>query len=245
MLLTITVKQNGFSILEHLSDIELYYTSPDLVRDDEIIIESDEFHHSVNVMRNKVGDLLFVTNGEGLLFKSEIVSIKKDQLISRIIEKKQYENKAENIWFCIPILKNPDRLKFAIEKCVELGITNFILFTSKHTVPKKINPTKSNKTALAAMKQSLRAFLPNILSSAFDDIIKLDGRKTLFHQNSNQIFDVNFEKDKPSYFLFGPEGGFDNDELKSVQESNHYSLSGNRLRSETAIIKCASFLNLL
>ena len=231
-------------MLERLSNIELYYTSSDLVRENEFIIEGDEFHHSVNVMRNKPGDIIFVTNGEGLILKSEIISIKKDQLISRIIERKQYENKAKNIWFCIPILKNPDRLKFAIEKCVELGITNFILFTSKHTIPKKINPEKFKKTALAAMKQSLRAFLPKILSSTFDDIIKLDGKPILFHQNSNQIFDGNYEKDKLSYFLFGPEGGIDNDELKSVKESNHYSLSYNRLRSETAIIKCASLLNL-
>ena len=230
--------------MEHLSNIELYYTPKELFQEDQLILIGDEFHHSVNVMRNSAGDILYVTNGEGLLFKSEIVSIKKDQLISRIIERKQYENKSKNIWFCIPILKNPDRLKFAIEKCVELGITNFNLFTSKNTIPKKINPEKFYKTALAAMKQSLRAFLPKILSSTFDDIIKLDGKPILFHQNSKQIFDGNYEKDKLSYFLFGPEGGIDNDELKSVKESNHYSLSYNRLRSETAIIKCASLLKL-
>lgn len=237
-------KQNGFLILEHLSDIELYFTPPELIQGDEIIIKDDEFHHSVNVMRNKAGDILFVTNGKGAIFKSEIDSVKKDQLISKIIDVKQYENKAENIYFCIPALKNPDRLKFAFEKCIELGITNFILFTSKRSVSKRINPEKFFKTALSAMKQSLRVFLPNILSSTFNNIIKLDGNRILFHQSSKQIFSGNFEKVKPSYFLFGPEGGFDSEELNSVEESNHYSLSQNRLRSETAIIKCASLFNL-
>ena len=39
------------------------------------------------------------------------------------------------------------------------------------------------------MKQSLRAFLPQITSSSFNDIIKLDGSKIIFDQNAKQEFD--------------------------------------------------------
>ena len=228
----------------HLSNIELFYTSPELIKDDVLILSGDEFHHSVNVMRNSVDDLLYVTNGAGSIFKVQILKVRKNELTARIINLLQFENKLNNIWFCIPILKNPDRLKFAFEKCVELGITNFILFSSKHSISKKVRPEKFQSTVLSAMKQSLRAFLPKILSSGFNDIIELDGSKILFDQNANKKFEGKLDFRKPAYFLFGPEGGFDQTELESVSQENRFSLTENRLRSETAIIQCASLLKI-
>ena len=240
----ITHKQNGYLILEHLSDIELYYSSSKLVEIEKITLQGEELHHAVNVMRNSVGDLIHITDGEGTIYKSEIVEIKKINLIAAIEEKLIYENGAANIWFCIPVLKNPDRLKFSVEKCVELGITNFIVFTSKHTISKKINIEKLEKTILAAMKQSLRAFLPKISTSRFDEIIKFPGTKILFDQKAKSVFDGDFNLKEPTYFLFGPEGGFDETEINSVRPENRFALSANRLRSETAIIKCASLIEL-
>lgn len=230
--------------MEHLSNIELYYTPKELIKEDQLILTGDEFHHSVNVMRNSVGDKIFVTDGNGSIFISKIVSNNKKQLSASIVETRVLENKANNIWFCIPALKNPDRLKFAFEKCVELGVTNFILFTSKHTISKKLNPEKFKKTTLAAMKQSLRAFLPQITSAGFEDIVKVDAAKIIFDQNAKLEFERKIRLDKPTYFLFGPEGGFDKNEIEKVGQANSFSLATYRLRSETAILKCASLIKL-
>ena len=230
--------------MEHLSNIELYYTSPEFVKGEELILQGEELHHAINVMRNNVGGIIYVTDGEGIIFKTEIKSISKKLLSALILEKKEYSNKAGNLWFCIPVLKNPDRLKFAFEKSVELGITNFILFTSKHTISKKVNPEKFQKTTLAAMKQSLRAFLPKIISSNYNDIINLDGNKIIFDQNVKPIFDGNLNISQPTYFLFGPEGGFDENEIEAIDLEYRFNLASNRLRSETAIVKCASLLKL-
>lgn len=237
-------KLNGYLTLEHLSNIELYYIPPSLVKAKEILLKDDEFHHCVNVMRNSVGDELNITDGQGAIYISEIYRIKKKELIAKIIKRNDYENKAKNIWFCIPSLKNPDRLKFAFEKCVELGITNFLLFGSKHSISKKLKPEKFEKTILAAMKQSLRAYLPKITSSSFNEIIQLPGTKILFDQNLNQPFDGKLNFAEPVYFLFGPEGGFDDFEIEAINLEHRFNLASNRLRSETAIVKCASLLNL-
>ncbi|MCZ7613448.1 MAG: RsmE family RNA methyltransferase [Ignavibacteriaceae bacterium] len=180
------VTQNGFSILAHLSDIELYYTPAELIRDDKLILSGDEFHHSTNVMRNKIGDTLYVTDGQGIIYTSKIISIQKSELSALIVDSKKQLNESGNIWFCIPSLKKPDRLKFAFEKCVELGIINFILFTSRNAVSTKVIPHKFQKTVLAAMKQSLRAFIPQILSSSFGEIMNLDGNKFLFDQSAGK-----------------------------------------------------------
>jgi 16S rRNA (uracil1498-N3)-methyltransferase len=237
-------EQNGYLILVHLSNIELYFTSPEFIKNEIITLQGEEFHHVVNVMRNSVGDSLHITDGLGNIYKTEIVEITKNNLVVVIKERLTFENKAANIWFCIPILKNPDRLKFALEKCVELGVTNFILFSSKHTISKKLNPVKFQKTLLSAMKQSLRAFLPKIISTIFNEIIEFPGSKILFEQNSKNIFNGNVNTGQQVYLLFGPEGGFDKSEIDLFSSESIYSLSTNRLRSETAIIKCASLLKL-
>jgi len=239
-----THEQNGYLILAHLSNIELYYTTPECIKNEMITLQGEEFHHAVNVMRNSIGDSLHITDGEGNIYKTDIVEITKSTLAVVIKERLTFENRTANIWFCIPVLKNPDRLKFAFEKCVELGVTNFVLFSSKHTMSKKLNPDRFQKTLLSAMKQSLRAILPQILSYTFDEIINLKAKIFLFEQSAVKKFDGTVNPEETTYFLFGPEGGFDKLEIEKVNHENHFALSSNRLRSETAIIKCASLIKL-
>ncbi len=227
--------------MNRLSNIELYYSSRKEISDETISLTGNEFKHAVKVMRSKIGDAIYITNGAGLIFKTEILSIKKDKLSAKIIETIKTENKFVNIFFCIPKLKNPDRFKFAIEKCVELGVTNFIIFESKRTVAKGMNIIRWEKIALAAMKQSLRAYLPKIkLAKNLSDIAELNGEKIIFEQNAERKFQFDLEVDEKYYFIFGPEGGLTVDELKLFDTDLIYSLSDHRLRSETAIVKAAS-----
>jgi len=237
------LKDNGYLILAHLSNIELYYTSEKNLSDETLSLAGDEFKHSVKVMRNSVGDTLYITNGVGSIFKTEISSIEKDKLSSRIIETINTEKKFENIFFCIPKLKNPDRFKFAIEKCVELGVINFIIFESTRTIAKGTNIERWKKIALAAMKQSLRAYLPKIkLVKSLSLIAESNGEKIIFEQNAERKFQFEFVIDKKYYFIFGPEGGLMEDEIKLLDTNLIYALSDHRLRSETAIVKAASLI---
>lgn len=237
------LKGNGFLILARLSNIELYYSSEEHISDETISLAGDEFNHAVKVVRNKIGDIIYITNGTGSIFKTEISFIENDKLSVKIIETVKTENKFENIFFCIPKLKNPDRFKFAIEKCVELGITNFIIFESKRTIARGTNIKRWEKIALAAMKQSLRAYLPKIkLVKNLPDIAESSGEKIIFEQNAKRKFQFEFEMDEKYYFIFGPEGGLTEDELKLFDTDLIYSLSDHRLRSETAIVKVASLI---
>lgn len=237
------LKDNGFLILTPLSKIELYYSSKEHISNEIISITGDEFKHAVKVMRNNVGDTLYITDGVGSIFKTEISSIKKNKVSARIIETIETKNKFENIFFCIPKLKNPDRFKFALEKCVELGITNFVIFESKRTIAKGSNIKRWEKIALAAMKQSLRAYLPKIkLIKNLSDIAESNAGKIIFEQNAERKFQFEFVMDKKYYLIFGPEGGLMENEIKLFDTDLIYSLSDHRLRSETAIVKVASLI---
>ncbi len=225
-----------------LSEIELYYTQRNNVFDGYVTLADDEFKHCCKVMRNSIGDTIYVTDGEGNIYQTEIDKIEKNSLYGKILETISHKNKLKNIFFCIPKLKNPDRLKYALEKCVELGLTNFILFESKRTIGRVKNIERFNRILLSAMKQSLHAFLPFVETAELKSIINKPGIKILFDQSSeNQLTFKNNSSDT-YYFLFGPEGGFESGEIEMIDSSNRYVLSNHRLRSETAVIKCASLL---
>ncbi len=230
--------------MEHLSNIELYYTTPEEIKDDKLFIKDEEIHHITKVMRHSAGDILFVTDGIGNIFEGKIVSFMKDSIEVGIINKRTYEKINENVFFCISKLKSSDRLEFAIEKSVELGIINFIIVDSERTISKSVKMQRLEKILLSAMKQSLRAYLPKIIStSSVEEISKLEGKKLVFEQSAAKYF-VNsvVNKNENNYFIFGPEGGLSPKELEFFSSEDLYKLAENRLRTETAIIKCASTL---
>ena len=240
----ILVKNNGYSDLEHLSNIELYYSAPENFTENAVILRGDDFHHITRVMRHAEGDDIYVTNGLGSIYRGKITTIAKTEAISSIESEYKYENKHKNITFCFPKLKSSDRFEFALEKAIELGVTNFIVFGSQRSVSKGTKIERWNKIALAAMKQSLRSYLPVLTEiKSIAELSGIQGEVIIFEQNSNQKLDqLKIDENKNYYFVFGPEGGLAGDELKLFREKQIYNLAENRLRTETAIVKCASLL---
>lgn len=234
------VIQNGFLTLEYLSDIELYYSTN--ISSDHIELMEDDYDHCVKVMRNKQSDEIFITDGLGKIFKVVIRKIEKRKVISEIIKTYEYQNKFNNYTFCLAQLKNKERFKFALEKCVELGINSFIIFQSERTIVREFKPERWEKILIESMKQSLQSFKPELkYIRNLKEIVSLQGNKIAFDQKSeNTLSASHLNTSGNNYYCFGPEGGFTEDELSLFDET--YKLADNRLRSETAIIKCASIL---
>lgn len=241
-------KENFYLSQEYLSNIELYY-STDVV-DGYIQMSVEESKHISKVMRHAVGEELYVTDGKGSIYKTSIIEACSSTVTLRIIERIQYRNQFENITFCIPRLKSNDRFEFALEKCIELGITNFIIFNSDRTIAKGEKLERWNKIAQAAMKQSLRSYLPKIqFIKSLDKLNEFDGKKHIFDQNaevklSDNLIDYSSSAIEQSYFIFGPEGGLSDKEISNINNSKLIALAPNRLRSETAIVTAASCLSI-
>ncbi len=196
-------------------------------------------------MRNKVGDKIYSTDGRGKIYEGSIASIGNKIIFVDVIKSYHYKNRLSHFTICIPNLKNPDRFKFALEKCTELGITNFVLFNSERSISKSFNVDRINNILLSAMKQSLQAYLPKI--EVFDSLKRfkdLAVEKVLFEQNAeSKLSEQKFNPLREYYFIFGPEGGFSQKEIANFQPSLVLNLADNRLRSETAIIKVASVIS--
>ncbi len=231
--------------MENLKDIELYYSPSSAVEGTLVLTERNELNHILKVMRHQPGDELYFTDGKGQIFKTSIINLSADILESRVLEEYKYEDYNKNLIFCIPRLRSAERFETALEKCTELGITRFIIFDSARTIPKGNKTPRWEKILVSAMKQSLRSFLPELKTGcSIRELAAAEGNKILFVQEAEKDFDKGSVKpNEKNYLLFGPEGDFTEDEKKLFAGADFYNLGKNRLRSETAVLKCASILS--
>lgn len=227
-----------------LSNIELYYSAACDLDMHMITIDGEECNHILNVMRHRVNDEIYVTNGFGKIFTSQIVQINKKNVAAIILKEFKFDERFPNITFCIPLLRNNERFEFALEKCTELGITNFIFYKAKRSVPKKVNQLRIEKILASAMKQSLLSWFPKVnFINSLKELDLMHGEKIIFEQKAEVYFNRDKIKAVTDYFfIFGPEGDFAPDELDVLNSPVKYKLAENRLRTETAIIKAASLL---
>lgn len=231
------------------SDIELYYSPVEFVGENQILISGEECNHILNVMRHSIGDELFITDGNGKIYKTKIINTSKNQIATAIIGYESYENVMAKYIFCFPRLKNLERLEFALEKCTEMGVTRFLVFQSERCIGKGEKINRWEKILLSAMKQSLRSFLPKIeYVGDFRSLNSLAGKKLIMDQGSDIIFydyltnDANNMREN-IYIIIGPEGGLTESEMNSLNESLRFKISNYRLRSETAAINAAAIIS--
>jgi len=229
-----------------LSNVQMFYSTSVDITNGEITIEGDESKHILSVMRYSYGDEICLTDGRGSIFSSKISKIEDKIITADILKVFQYDNNNRNLVFCLPVLKNPDRFEFALEKCIELGITEFIIYRGKNSPPKSFKKDRWDKISLAAMKQSLRSFLPEIkIVDSLKALSSLTGKKILMEQSAEKKFSPdNFSFNEHNYLIFGPEGGYSEEELTFFHPDSFFHLTKNRLRSETAIILAAGEISL-
>ncbi|MBA3815357.1 MAG: 16S rRNA (uracil(1498)-N(3))-methyltransferase, partial [Parachlamydiaceae bacterium] len=144
---------------------ERYYFPKELQEGNTITLDGVEFHHLINVMRNRVNDSVELINGLGQLAKAKITQLEKKcgyLQVETIFQEPQLE-KPLILAQAIPRLS---KLEIILEKATELGMTEVWLFPSSHSEKKEFSENQSDRLRtilIAAMKQSGRLFLPDLI----------------------------------------------------------------------------------
>jgi 16S rRNA (uracil1498-N3)-methyltransferase len=232
--------------------MELYYTPRCNVTEKYLRITGEELHHVKNVMRHKIGDVIYVTDGEGIEYQAEITKIASQYLEAKILNKNYAPREPKvKITLAQCIIKGP-RMDFVVEKATELGIYELIPVSSERTVA----ALTSNKLrryqniAISAMKSSLRTSLPRIqklfslkdvIGSASNYDLALMGWE---EEKDTHLFNISKSNFNSLLLIIGPEGGFSSKEVLWAKENNIllFSLGARRLRAETAAIAALSVL---
>lgn len=222
--------------------MNLFYTSPEHIHSNQLTLIDQEAAHAIKVMRHREGDTLYVTDGEGTLYKGQINSVTKNEVNLIVLESKKEEKARTRVIIAMGILKKRDRMEVAAEKCVELGADGFILFKSDHSEKTNVRLDRIENTMLSAMKQSLRLWLPKaeVLDSV-DELIQSkseDSQLLLADQDSDET-EITLSDDCNELILVaGPEGGLSEREIQLLKKScaGTVQLGSKRLRAETAAI---------
>ncbi|UCG50831.1 MAG: 16S rRNA (uracil(1498)-N(3))-methyltransferase [Candidatus Latescibacterota bacterium] len=209
-------------------------------------LNGDEHHHASKVLRLNTGDIVFVTNGRGLISRCEVEDIGRatTRLGVRGLEVDARVNRP--LTLALGCLKK-DAFEQAVRQCTELGVDCCVPFASQKSHLKEYTGVfleRLRRVALASMKQSFRATLPVIEGAIqFDELIARARRAELVIVGDSDGDPLTEDPAQRSLMIIvGPEGGFTEREKTDLSSigSIYASVSSNRLRSETAAASLAA-----
>src|SRR5690606_19603688 len=139
-----------------------------------------------------------------------------------------------------------------VEKATEAGIDEITPLICARSERRDIKAERLVKVAVAAMKQSLKAYLPRVNPAMpFHEFIERQqqGKRFIAHcMGGEKGYLTNLLRaGEPAVVLIGPEGDFSADELVEAQELGYQSVSLGtaRLRTETAALATCFEVNFL
>jgi len=205
--------------------------------------DKEESKHIIKVLRKKDTDILFVTNGQGLLFKTEITLASDNKCTVEILSIEKTEPSKFNLHLAVAPTKMNDRYEWFLEKATEIGIHEITPLICDRSERKVINKERFEKILLTAMKQSNVLYLPKLNEAiSFKAFVKQksEGLQLIAHceeTDKKSLKSVLKPKENVT-LLIGPEGDFSEKEIELALENDYVpvSLGNTRLRTETAAV---------
>ncbi len=226
-----------------------FFVDSESIKNNLATVSADESHHATNVLRLKSGDEIILTDGAGSRYKAVINKIHKKVTTVEVLDRSFFSKQKPQVCIALGLLKNRQRLEWAIEKMTELGVNSIKLFRSEHTERSHLRLDRLELTAVSAMKQSLGVWLPKIESyDSFHQVLEsINGtcfiaHEKLLNQKSFLTGLGSFDLSTELTCLIGPEGGFsDNEVSMAINDFNvkPVHLGPLRLRAETAAVLMA------
>ena len=215
-------------------------------------LSEEESQHCIKVLRHKKGNEIKLTDGKGAFMDAVIESDHPKACLLSIKAKTQCLKRGYYLHIAIAPTKSIDRFEWFLEKATEIGMDEITPIICEHSERREIKIDRLNKVLVAAMKQSVNAYLPKLnpplLFKSFVES-KILPEKFICNSNAQKdaLFKNNYEPGKNATVLIGPEGDFSKQEIQMASENNFMpiNLGESRLRTETAGVHICSVINFI
>lgn len=235
-----------------------YFTAKENITEDTVVLTEDEARHLSVTMRVEKGNRITVCDGENTDYECVVDDVGKDRVTAKIIERKISDTEPDTKIVLFQGIPKADKMEFIIQKCVEIGVCEIVPVETKRIVAKIEDGKKAakkierwQKIAESAAKQSGRGIIPKIgqpisFKSALEQASKLESA-IIPYENENELDlkkYVSENKPKSIGIFIGPEGGFDESEIKLAKDKGikPVTLGKRILRTETAGMVTATIL---
>ncbi len=215
--------------------------------------ESDS-KHAVRVLRMKDGDTISVIDGRGSLYTCRLVDAHPRHAAVEIISVESRTLPwSQKLAVAVAPTKHMDRMEWLVEKMTEVGVNTIIPMLTDRSERRELKTERLEKIAVSAMKQSLKAVMPEILPlTPLKQIIGMmpeAGRYVAYCDEA--IGKTDFAKvytpGRDTLILIGPEGDFTPEEIRTTLGAGFraVTLGENRLRTETAALYALSACHII
>jgi len=234
--------------------MQLFYHPGLKANSGEIVFDKDESRHIQKVLRKQTGDHLQITNGKGLMAEVRLIEVAPKRCGAVVSRSEEQPPLPYRLHLAVAPTKSNDRYEWFVEKAVEIGISEITPVICAHSERKIIKLDRMERVAIAAMKQSLKSWLPKINQAlplaAFLENEMQSGLKAIAHcaEGPKERLAKLLVPRKDYTILIGPEGDFSSEEVKEAIAAGYQAvnLGQQRLRTETAaLVAChsAAFIN--
>jgi 16S rRNA (uracil1498-N3)-methyltransferase len=217
---------------------------------DRIELDGDEGRHAADVRRLRVGELVGLTDGAGLVIRAVVVEVRRGELSVEVKDRVNVTRPTPRLTV-VQALARGGRDEQAVEAMTEVGVDEVVGWEATRGVARWTDRTqpKWQSTARAAAKQSRRAWWPQIsgpLTTA--DVAALCGSAALalvLHEEaSDPLAALPLADAADLVVVVGPEGGITDDELEALREAGGQVVRLGRtvLRSSTAGVAALSVI---
>lgn len=236
-----------------MRSIRIYHPAP-LQIGQKTALSDDAANHVGRVLRMQTGQTLTLFNGDGYNYHATITDVSKKQLLVKIDSSESNPVESPLRIHLGQGISRGDRMDFAIQKAVELGVTEITpLFTERCGV--KLDGerlTKRNeqwqKIAISACEQSGRSVVPLVHPAITLAQWQAQNTKELcLTLDPRASATIKTLTPAPAIRLvIGPEGGFTEQEVNATAAAgfNGIQLGPRILRTETAALTAISALQL-
>ena len=230
----------------------------DNIVDNIIEISEQDSKHISKVLRMSIGDKITVCDLKGNDYLCTIKSINPSKVIVEVNEKRLSATEPNVDITLYQSLPKGDKFDLIIQKSVEIGVNKIVPIITNRCIPKLDKRTQDKKilryqkVSLEASKQSNRAKIPIIspfvsYNEALNEMKNKDVAILFYEKENttlNKILSNIHNAPKNISIMIGPEGGFDEFEIKIARSLciSIASMGKRILRCETASIYSLSVL---
>ena len=231
----------------------MIFFTPD-INDLRYTLDEEESGHVVRVLRLKSGDEITLVDGHGGYYHARIVDSHPRHCQVEVTEHQtDFGKRPYYLHIGISPTKSIDRFEWFVEKAVEIGVDKITPLLCEHSERKHLNTERLQRIMVAAMKQSQKAYLPQLnMMTVFNDWLETANGHHRFiaycGEGDKQSLKTAYQTSQNTMIAIGPEGDFSDREIEQAIRCGFkgISLGENRLRTETAgVAACHSiyFMN--
>lgn len=207
------------------------------------LIEGDEAHHLINVVRIKKGEEILVLNGVGSKIIGRVINIDKSRINLEIIESLSAE-KPDRVHLAIGLPKK-EAFEEVLRNATEMGISKIFHFKSQFSQQDFILNERIKRVLVSSLIQSNNPYFPTL-----EKLTDLNSLINIFSQYDKVIYfcshteipsssALNLEEKDKILMIIGPEGGFspaEEDILTRNKSVKPLHLPSFILRAPTAVV---------